>query len=295
MPEERHYTAHYINPPTRTENRTHMENMLSKAGLEADRYAPVADVRSHDVATEWDTSGNKLFPQLQIRRSAMYPDERSCAASHVALWQRCSKGTDPLLILEDDALLCPDFGRVVQHLIDVVESVTQSGTRSVVLYLSAERAEFLEHWLSTKLKAPPTGEPLILREAQLIDQSSAYVLWPDAARRLLESLPVNVPIHTFISRHVTQLNVRALLCWPLPAMPKPPDFETMTAKTAIDEILNKPKIVARYTVVFKSRVVVRAAPRSEALIVRTHRPGDLVEAIGHSRDGKWAQVGEKEW
>lgn len=39
----------------------------------------------------------------------MSPGERGCCASHLQAWRQCAKSGKPLLVLEDDAVILPNF------------------------------------------------------------------------------------------------------------------------------------------------------------------------------------------
>jgi len=117
--------------------------------------------------------------------------------------------------------------------------------------------------------------------------SACYLIWPAAARKLLSSLPANVPLATFISRHLHLHLLRALVCWPQPAM-ELSWGEALAARS-------QRQYVARYRVVHAPRIATREKPRSEAAIVRAVAEGTELEAVAHSADGNWAQLGAKEW
>ena len=75
--------------------------------------------------------------------------------------------------------------------------------------------------ISTDLK-DPEGGTVALRDAEYVWQTGSYLVWPAAAKLLIESLPVDAPVDNFLSKHVYERNLRALVCWPLPAMQEAP-------------------------------------------------------------------------
>lgn len=121
----------------------------------------------------------------------------------------------------------------------------------------------------------------MLREAEHVYQTCAYVLWPLAAKRLVASLPVRAALDEFIHAHFMQQSVRALVVQPL------------LAAQSLEQYV-PPMPVTRYRVVYK-RVAVRNAPQPNGFIEGGLNQGEEVLATEHSPDGKWARVGEKGW
>ncbi len=101
--------------------------------------------------------------------------ERACVLSHLSVWKRLAAGTssDPVLILEDDALLSNRLSAVL-HAVDLITDID---------YLNLEVA------LRRKLLAA-SDRYLIdgiryLRLYQDRNGTGAYVLWPSGARKLV--------------------------------------------------------------------------------------------------------------
>ena len=60
------------------------------------------------------------------------------------------------------------------------------------------------------LPVPPSG----LRECEYVYQTSSYILWPAAARKLLTLLPVDGPADVYLSRLLLERKLRARMCRP---------------------------------------------------------------------------------
>jgi glycosyl transferase family 25 len=101
------------------------------------------------------------------------PAEMALTASHGVAWRAIAAGADPVLVLEDDALLAPGLA----GLLDQVATLPQ------IDYLN------LETRARKKLVArvPHLAAP-IRRLWQDRCGSAAYALWPDGARALLRRL-----------------------------------------------------------------------------------------------------------
>jgi hypothetical protein len=136
----------YINLRGRTDRRRKMDARLAQVGLErAVRFEAVTGARaaSSDVTREWETSLNARFDSAMVGGQivALTPGERGCAASHAALWRRVAERADegaPLLVLEDDLIVCEEFGERMAALIRVVErAVPRPSQRTLLLYPGA--------------------------------------------------------------------------------------------------------------------------------------------------------------
>lgn len=218
------FLACFINLTVRTDRRDEMEKALRHAGIVAARFAARTgnEAAEADVARVWDTRLNARFDGAMAAAAAvaMTPSERGCAASHAALWRHCAAlpvDGPPLLVLEDDLLMCDGLGPLLGALIELVEARHSSHGRSVLLYLSGSVPSWKEGWVETGRRTE-AGEAIVLREADYIWQTSSYLVWPAAARLLLERLPCDAPADNFLSRHIhdDECALRGLVCWPLP-------------------------------------------------------------------------------
>ena len=236
---EREVCSVYINLMQRPDRRQSIEERLQRAGMKAGRFEALtaASARASSVTHEWNTTLNSRFdsamPPNQI--VAMTAGERGCAASHVELWKRCAALSDdapPLLVLEDDLVFSDSFGAHMAALIAVVErAVPRPAERALLLYPAAFVGPYwrdaqpgLAH-RAIRLRtgvAVPGGGVVELREACYCWQTCCYALWPAAARRLLEVLPVDAPVDNFLSKHILHGRVRALVCEPMLAMQEAP-------------------------------------------------------------------------
>lgn len=292
-------SAAYITSALRPEPRKLLEKRLKGVGLAkaAPHAAPPDDEVSDAIcATEWDLSLNTLFDKQTVNRKGPDPGERGNADAHVALWKQCANATGdaPLLILEDDVLLCDRFGAMTDVLIGLVEKLqTEPAERSTLLYLSGH-PELAEQWVPTGI-IDPNGREVILREAAYVWGTEGYVIWPQAARRLLENLPLTCPVDIFLGRHLYQHKLRALVCQPLPAMKRPTDVVEQPHVPGSSLQARPPAVVARYTVVHKPRVAARKKPTDDGMVVGAYAAGQTLDAIGHSADGQWAQLAPLEW
>ena len=134
-------TAYYINLSQRQERNRKMQARCRAAGVFATRFEAVTgDCASDaDVSREWNTTLNARFDNAMMpgRIATLTPGERGCAASHVALWRQCVAAAGPLLVMEDDLVVCDHFGIYVQELIATVEAAFPCADRALLMYLGA--------------------------------------------------------------------------------------------------------------------------------------------------------------
>ena len=222
----RGFNAAFINLASRADRRAEMEAMLRSAGVEASRLEARTgrEASEAEVALAWDTRLNARYDGAMVASPSvpMTDSERGCAASHAALWRHAAAlplDGPPLLVLEDDLLLCDRFGELVGSLVSALEARHSSTQRLGLLYLSAAVARWRddEPAVATGL-SDPHGGPVVIREAEYVWQTSSYVIWPAAARLLVSKLPASAPADNFLSRWYVEGALRAYCCWPLPAM-----------------------------------------------------------------------------
>jgi GR25 family glycosyltransferase involved in LPS biosynthesis len=230
----------FINLTRRTDRRRVMEERLSTAGIQsAKRFEALTgdQASSSVVCHEWDTSLNSRFDSAMPPATtvAMTAGERGCAASHVALWRRCAAlapDAPPLLVLEDDLVMCDRFGERIGTIVRRVEAaVPEPSERALLVYPGAFVGPYWrdqQPGLAHRAIRLPSGivdahgNEMILREAAYVWQTCCYLVWPAAARRLLEHLPVDGPVDNFLAKHILQGRVRALVCDPMIAMQENP-------------------------------------------------------------------------
>lgn len=213
------FDAVYINLASRLDRRGAIEEQLRAAGIKAARFeARTGDNAPTFLITEsWNSRLNARYGS-SCRASdceQLSSSERGCAFSHALLWAACAARDDnasPLLILEDDVLLEPEFMERCQEIIMMVEAAFSPAERQVLLYPGADVASWRSRRnFGTKSLA---GRSIHIREAKYLWHSSSYVLWPAAARQLLANLPVDKPLDDFIAKLVYFKQLHALVMLP---------------------------------------------------------------------------------
>jgi len=204
--------------PCRAEALTALPHRLSVAGFKSKRLSAQTghDAPDDCVTRTWDTSINCQYDPSTIKkgRVSLTPGERGCAMSHAVLWARCAAQGDagvPMLVVEDDVQFREGAGEAVTELVKHLETVNPvPSQRLMMLYLTGDVAA----WRDKKSQSVEGEYDVKLREAEYIWQTACYVIWPAAARRLLQSLPVDGPVDNFISKHSLHKRVCALVTTP---------------------------------------------------------------------------------
>jgi len=259
----------HISSPTRPDLTDQIEMMLDRVKLAA-------------VAVTAKDDSEVAFKNVAQEAVVVREGDRGRVDAHVKLWRECASGSKPFLILEDGLMMPPKVGEATAHCTAVVNRMCDPEHNPVILYLGGviDPSQWKEQWLPTNLQQP-NGERVVLREAERVYQSCAYVVWPLAAMRLLSSLPLRTAVDEFIHVHLMQQSMRALVVQPL-----------LVAQHLEQYV--PPVPVTRYRVVYK-RVAVRNAPQPNGFIEGGLNAGDEVLATEHSPDGKWAHVDGKGW
>jgi len=149
----------------------------------------------HSVASFLDPGVEYLFS----------PGERGCAHSHYRIWQKVAESDKPLLVLEDDVKLNFDRsggngdadGNVFTERLNLGMAEARKKPGIDVLYLgwSGHRDGNYRY-----LKAPPGKKNNVVRRAEYVWTTVAYVLWPEGAKKLLKAAsPMNQPVDNFMA------------------------------------------------------------------------------------------------
>jgi hypothetical protein len=102
--------------------------------------------------------------------------------SHVRAWRHCIELDRPLVVLEDDAVLMPEFTPVLSRALDALPTDAQ------LLYLGYSQAAPWRKELSAELV-----------ESEYVWTTVAYIIWPSGANLLLSQLPVSQPVDNWMA------------------------------------------------------------------------------------------------
>eukprot|EP00928_Gymnodinium_smaydae_P053564 TRINITY_DN37527_c0_g1_i1.p2 TRINITY_DN37527_c0_g1~~TRINITY_DN37527_c0_g1_i1.p2 ORF type:complete len:398 (-),score=79.36 TRINITY_DN37527_c0_g1_i1:192-1385(-) len=151
-----------------------------------------------EVTTSWHTGRNVVFQRLRSQRKGwddldsyreqeleLSPGERGCADSHIRAWrhclEECAGGDRPLLVLEDDAVLMPDFTDTLARALQALPEDRH------ILYLGYSQAADWPREITPELV-----------ESLYVWTTVGYILWPAGAKVLLSNLPINQPVDNWM-------------------------------------------------------------------------------------------------
>lgn len=191
-------------------------------------------IPDHEVSKTWNTKNNSLYGDYEdvsdkegklIYSAAHFadpgvdyvfsPGERGCAHSHHRMWQRAVKEEGPTLILEDDVQLIFERSAGGEASGKTFTARLDEGMRKAiaadadVLYLgwSGHRGGNFKHHEDEE------GElDSVIRKAEYVWTTVAYVLWPKGAKKLLEAAtPMNQPVDNFMAWEAREHRLNAFV------------------------------------------------------------------------------------
>lgn len=190
-------TISIINLKESGDRRLFQQSQLNDLGLEGNY--------SHAV-TPADFS-SELYEQLSKSwQRLLSPGEVSCFLSHHKLWEEVAKSDEPMVILEDDALI----SEKLPELLNQFEELT--GIDRINLEARIKRKLLSKR--SRKIGSHQIHRLFLDRSG-----SAGYVLWPSGARKLLETFENKAALADKALRHFS------LNSWQIePAVVVPTDY-----------------------------------------------------------------------
>lgn len=160
-----------INLKDASTRMTAMEQQLVRLGLPFERIEAVTS----DEAAQTGSPAYWLTGERPLKDT-----EKACLLSHMAAWRSVVARNEPILILEDDAVLSSK----------VPQLLTALGSETQFEHLSLETRK--RRKLLSKSKSMVTADLAAHRLLQDRSGAAAYVLWPAGARKLLEHVESHV-------------------------------------------------------------------------------------------------------
>lgn len=155
-----------INLDEQSQRLAFQNTQMKQLGLTFDR------LRATQIS---DLNIDDMNAQISQWERPMRPAEVACLASHRAAWQIVIEKNAPVLILEDDALLCDHTPQLLADLVKITNMDHVSlEARSRKKLLATKPLHVNEHTNLSRLYQDRTG-------------AAAYVLWPRGAEILLEN------------------------------------------------------------------------------------------------------------
>lgn len=151
----------------------------------------------NDVTKSWTTGRlAKLFHWYRAKKCVMSPGERGCCASHIKAWQICASQHKPLVVLEDDAVIFKNFSQTVARA--MAECPKDTGAI----------------WLSCKDRGWAKRVSKTLMKPYFVWTTVGYVIWPHAAKKLLNMRPLDAPVDNFMAVKILDEEISAFTVRP---------------------------------------------------------------------------------
>jgi len=162
-------------------------------------YGTYEDVFDNDGTTQLHSAKDFEDPGVVYKLS---PGERGCAHSHRRMWVRAAQAEGPTLILEDDVEVV--FERTGGGMSSGTTFTTRlelamreaEGVQMDVLYLGwagFRDGNFKHHECTGSTNT-------VVRKAEYVWTTVAYVIWPAGAKKLLErAAPMDQPVDNFMA------------------------------------------------------------------------------------------------
>lgn len=138
----------------------------------------------------------QIFHWYRAKNVSMSGGERGCCASHLKAWRRCAASQEPLIVLEDDAVLLPTF------------------TATLNKALKEAPKDIGALWLTSKDRGMRKRVGEVLMQPWYLWTTVGYVMWPKAARALLKLLPMDLPVDNFMAWHIKEEAVKGFSVQP---------------------------------------------------------------------------------
>ncbi|HEX9172176.1 MAG TPA: glycosyltransferase family 25 protein [Telluria sp.] len=170
-----------ISLPSSLDRRATVTKKLSERNIEFEFIDAVdGRVDQHPYLKNYD---DKSFLINRRRRAA--PGELGCYVSHLLAWEKCVEVNEPIVVLEDDFQLTPDFEAGIEYLEKFVDRI------------SFVRLEPLEkQFYLTSRKDPDFS---LVKQLNVGMCATGYVITPQGAKKLLENgRTIKAPIDLYL-------------------------------------------------------------------------------------------------
>jgi len=137
------------------------------------------DFKNKIMTDSWDF-GTWKYGKQEIKK--MTPGELGVSHSHLSIWKKVAEGDTPVVILEDDAI------RTNEHTKKRLETIFKDIPKDFDIYL-------LGYYDIKPLEYNKSNHNKV-KEFVLMH---SYIVSPKGARKLLENLPIDKPLDTWMS------------------------------------------------------------------------------------------------
>lgn len=138
------------------------------------------------ITPEWDMG---LWKNGKSKIVPMSDGEKGVAMSHYQLWKKIAKSSQPHVILEDDAI---EHTKYIQEILeDIYANIPKDFDMYLLGYVDLEPK-------NTKYRNAIVKQFVLLH---------SYIVTPKGAQKLLDKLPINMPVDSWISSLTSDLKI----------------------------------------------------------------------------------------
>tara|TARA_Y100000389_G_scaffold199835_1_gene239013 strand:- start:3128 stop:3973 length:846 start_codon:yes stop_codon:yes gene_type:complete len=158
-------------------------------GIYGKTYDYRNELEDRIITSQWDYG---LWKNQNSKMISMSKGEIGCMLSHYNLWKKILESQKPALILEDDAIDIHDnFYNQYKH---------------YIYHLPKDFDIFLLGFWLHKGKDGDIVNPHIYRTKNFV-LCHAYIISPKGIQKLMNLLPIDMPLDSWLSKHSDKLNI----------------------------------------------------------------------------------------
>lgn len=160
-----------INLPTSTDRKKNISEQLSSMNLEYHLFPAVnGKTDNHPLLSHYDDGLSQKF-----RSKSLTQGQLGCYASHYLLWEKCVKLNEPIIVIEDDALIYP------VPFLDFIQKASGLPQKYNCIRLFSNKRKTFNHDEEYKL-----SETSIHKFSKGHMSTTGYYLTPKAAQKFIE-------------------------------------------------------------------------------------------------------------
>ena len=186
------YTTYVINLDETEEGKKRLP-IIQGIFPDAKRF-PAIYGKKFDFTPYYDSVLTKTWDHGKWKSSEsniveMSDGEKGVIMSHYNLWSKIAKEKDPHIILEDDAIGVNANTEII--LKEILETLPKDYDIYLLGFIDLE----------------PTNVTSLLAKVKAFVLLHSYIITPKGAQKLLEQLPINMPVDTWLSSISDKLNI----------------------------------------------------------------------------------------
>lgn len=168
------FSIYVISLVSAQDRRSFMDAQLGRLGLSYELFDAIHGAQNpdHPLFSKYD---DRKRARLRGSGASLRLSQLGCFASHYLLWEKCVQGQAPIIVLEDDAILLPEF-------MAFYKSAAEFASRYGLVWLQPNRKIAGQAGLALGRIGPFTVKKFVKGFAG----TTGYLITPETARVLLD-------------------------------------------------------------------------------------------------------------